>query len=960
MKRKGWGVLAAFSALLALVAAFALPVSAQAAEGDVARIEGTSEEFPTLQAAISEAENGDTITLLDNASLPSTNFPSGKEITIDGAGKLIDADRSYLNIAGDVTFKNCIINFHGVPNGHWMYIYMASNGSLTFESATVSIDGTDAADNTTAMYFPEPGTPRADVSIIATTLEIKNCDGNGISWGGRSNNGYNKLTISENSYVTIENCAEMNTSGGGGIIGTFDVTVTDSTLDVHGNKSYGSNGSNNYISNSTVTYDDNGTHGLSATNLVIENNSDVSADNNGYYGVYANGDFKVDKTSTLTVTHNSYKGDYAGLKLYKGVTDGVVENGAVVSIKDNYCSGLSNNGKVVFEEGSDLTITGNTNDQGGATSSHGGGIYNSGSGADLTLPSNAIIYNNHALTDGDDIYNNSNSKIAFGQTGSDWKLDGVGIDEAADDCIDGITGWFADSANARWEAHADTYDGIHVEPYAFDGATTTVTGSLALKAAHGLGVVAVDPADITIYMGGTEGYEGVINDNAQIAGSNSLPEPGFYFILPEDINQAFAEAGITAQSEAADLSQYMTVYTHGYNGESGELHWKLEKYGENHSGANGQFIYRIVPDPTDGQEAVPVRLQFKADDGTIMTSDNFDPAAEGTLQNTYEMQLYAALVDANQVVFEVDINGEKFYNSMELQTGALNVRYVTGDQDSMVSDVLTSEDALSAAKAEAPGKAYAMMPEDAVYYINDSQVDIAQNVAPSLLFDNVVSDHTTNGAADYDQQLANRAVDVVASQGANLTSPMCEAKYLDLVDANNGNVWLTSNQPVTVYWPYPAGTDENTEFHLVHFTDLDRTMENGAIEDAIAASNTEYLAVENTPYGVRFTTDGFSPFVLMWEGATIATEPGGDGGSLAATGAVAFSKAELVERLGCCPRTLDRALTMLRRQGHVVSTPVFAPSGAQLGNEYRATDEGLRHADSVAARRTSAKELMAS
>ena len=61
-------------------------------------------------------------------------------------------------------------------------------------------------------------------------------------------------------------------------------------------------------------------------------------------------------------------------------------------------------------------------------------------------------------------------------------------------------------------------------------------------------------------------------------------------------------------------------------------------------------------------------------------------------------------------------------------------------------------------------------------------------------------------------------------------------------------------------------------------------------------------------------------------------------------GSVTFQKTDLSKRLGCCPRTLDRALTMLRRDGLVVSTPVFAESGAQLGNDYRATEEGIAHA----------------
>ena len=58
-------------------------------------------------------------------------------------------------------------------------------------------------------------------------------------------------------------------------------------------------------------------------------------------------------------------------------------------------------------------------------------------------------------------------------------------------------------------------------------------------------------------------------------------------------------------------------------------------------------------------------------------------------------------------------------------------------------------------------------------------------------------------------------------------------------------------------------------------------------------------------------------------------------------GSVSFSKAELASRLGCCIRTLDRAVMRLRRGGYITSKPVFKSNGAQVGNEYRATAKGV-------------------
>ena len=61
----------------------------------------------------------------------------------------------------------------------------------------------------------------------------------------------------------------------------------------------------------------------------------------------------------------------------------------------------------------------------------------------------------------------------------------------------------------------------------------------------------------------------------------------------------------------------------------------------------------------------------------------------------------------------------------------------------------------------------------------------------------------------------------------------------------------------------------------------------------------------------------------------------------AADGTVSFRKGDLAKRLGCCGRTLDRAVTRLRRDGLIVCTPVFGDNGGQLANEYRATAEGI-------------------
>lgn len=48
-----------------------------------------------------------------------------------------------------------------------------------------------------------------------------------------------------------------------------------------------------------------------------------------------------------------------------------------------------------------------------------------------------------------------------------------------------------------------------------------------------------------------------------------------------------------------------------------------------------------------------------------------------------------------------------------------------------------------------------------------------------------------------------------------------------------------------------------------------------------------------------------------------------------------FAKRELAEALGCNVRSVDRAITQMRRKGIIESVLQFDESGAQLGNTYR-------------------------
>ena len=435
--------------------------------GAVAQIGETT--YETLDEAVEEAPEGSIITLLKDCELTkgfnkTLTFTGGYKITINK--QLTSNGEGWMcfglyNPSRVLTFDGVDVEWNSeVGTAPWLMLsltgtmnvkngahvkFTVDSGSTGSRNAIYMNAGSSinvSNGSTFAIYgYGTAGKEGQGIQLDQTGKATINVTGNSTFLIDGTNRGYvNSPTIYvEGSTFTVQNCT-ANASNGGKFTAT---------------------------KGSTITYQNNAGHGLSAGDVTIEG-SKFTADNNGYYGLYASSGFTVDSTSTVNVTRNSYSGDCAGLKLTSGVTDGRVEAGATVNITDNYCSGLSNNGVCEFEEGVKLTITGNDNDKG--TSSHGGGIYNSGNAANLTLPSDAVIYNNHADTAGDDIFNNTTSTITFGKVGSDWVLD---------DCNHTITGWFDDSANSRWNAHTGP---VHAELY--EDATTAVTGVLALKAAH--------------------------------------------------------------------------------------------------------------------------------------------------------------------------------------------------------------------------------------------------------------------------------------------------------------------------------------------------------------------------------------------------------------------------------------------------------------------------------------------
>lgn len=336
--------------------------------------------------------------------------------------------------------------------------------------------------------------------------------------------------------------------------------------------------------------------------------------------------------------------------------------------------------------------------------------------------------------------------------------------------------------------------------------------------------VTIQPANITVYRGGEHGAANVVDSNNEITSSDSLPVPGFTFDLPK---------GVT------DVSQIT------FREVNGTRTWTAVPYDD----VKGHTVYKLV----SGSGQDPVRLQFTDENGKVVVEDDFTVGEK--LNKTFSMSIYKGNAGEVEAVVKGDTSGTTY--GIILNQGTLTVRGTTdGVQYSKLNDTLQA------------GKPGVKADADVIFTINDSNLNANQN-SIALLFDNIIEN--TASETGRTSLLAKRGDEALKDE--TVPDGMVrnyEFRYLDLVDTSNGNAWVEARDAngdlaeVTVCWPYPAGTDKNTDFTLLHFEDLHRDMNANEVAGDIASCNVSEMTITKTDTHIEFTTTEFSPFALVW------------------------------------------------------------------------------------------------
>ena len=407
--------------------------------------------------------------------------------------------------------------------------------------------------------------------------------------------------------------------------------------------------------------------------------------------------------------------------------------------------------------------------------------------------------------------------------------------------------------------------------------------------------ITITPADITIYTGG-DSYEGVVGDLEdafdEAGTSDGLPEPGYYITLPDWLNDLVKinDESEGVETGASDLSQYGMTFT--YYGQDGDQivtrNWPLKLYSEVTGGTSYQtdvtidgvtrdrYIYQLEPSGDDH-----VRVQFRPLDADGNVIEGSDPILEDdlfgfdldNLYERYDMTIYPGFLKQQDVKAQITVKGTTYTLPVIVDNGVLTIRGASEEATNV--PISNNPDAIQPVENTATGVTTAIVaPSETDYYINDHNTGSMVSVDPAnvrLMTDTLATSDSETGNETEAQTILKDYI--VSDMGIASADANYQYQYMDLVDTSNGNAWVTATESIDIYWKLPDGTNaEDYDFQIVHFQGLDREYDdvnteleaNPPVVYSEANKNLTVETIGNDQY-LKFSTQTFSPFVLVWD-----------------------------------------------------------------------------------------------
>lgn len=282
-------------------------------------------------------------------------------------------------------------------------------------------------------------------------------------------------------------------------------------------------------------------------------------------------------------------------------------------------------------------------------------------------------------------------------------------------------------------------------------------------------------------------------------------------------------------------------------------------------------------------------VKYTHSDGTVATDDSKPGEYAVTLSWKNGLTDEDVRINGNDVKLEGA--GTLIVRDVDNVTGA-----TSGDT---THELLDSEPTAPVEHAEAIAKtetsSWGTVYQPSFYLNDDDDREIEDPSGIQILDDGLLLEEDDNRQELMEQKAADYLGAPAEGQAYRY-----DFHYLDLVDAFNGNAWVSASYGTTVYLPYPEGvTADNVNelgVKVIHYKDLHREYGisgQAEVEEAIAACELETMEVKFDANGIKFDVprEGFSPFAIVWQTeAHTITATAGEGGSIDPAGAVTVAE----------------------------------------------------------------------
>lgn len=506
--------------------------------GAVALVGNTA--YTTLAAAINAAEEGDTVTLINNAKVGS-QVTISKPITVDLGSYTVENTGAYQVFV--ITASGVTIKGNGAVLKGQKVLSIANANNVSISGVTLQGTSTDTGDYDEAMRIYNAEVTLSDVDVDANKIGVRTWEGSKLTVqeGCTITSDYISLWARSGTEINVSNStvnAEGDSESFYAIYAQGTVTVTESTLNADYIAVEANNGGQVTLDDTDITITYNGGMGIgigtgTGTSVTVQNNSTITAAVDGGIGALVYGAYDASKDSAVLQTAvDADESTYTKLIVKDSTieaTDCAVmgngsRHGTVFDITDSKL--ISSNGLAVYHpQYGNMTIQGTTQIQGPTGIEMRAG--------NLTIEDDSVKINATA------------EEFAQQANGNGQTLQGVAV---------GIS-QHSTNAPIKVTLTGGSYTAAAADGYAFYeiDLQDDVTDNVSVSISGGTFAGGVDSENVTGFISG--GSFKTLPDEALLgAGYAGVPYNGYYVVFEEAADTgALAVAKLAAQ---ADIRSY--------------------------------------------------------------------------------------------------------------------------------------------------------------------------------------------------------------------------------------------------------------------------------------------------------------------------------------------------------------------------------------------------------------------